>query len=464
MKQTIPTIRTMARETGALIFVFGIACIPSVGQIIALTLLILMVFGRPATTLKSLVAGTTVTLITLMPVMRDVAANPLPVALKWLLLFAACARSLMIEGKPTKIYGSLIKYWGLITGVLLLNAIFVSALPSLSGFKAISFSVGLLCVIRLSMLTTNQNSEMLLYISEMGSAVFILSVPLLPFDIGWARMHGAYFNGILLHSQALGIFLVMTGAASFAAAFRLPHLQRVLIVSGLAQWSLIYFTKCRTALFAIVLCGIVYIIEIFVRGEKKSRIQLFTAPIITLALLGLMLITMVSSGAREGIASFVQKGDELSLFGTGDRTDVLQSSSRGAQIFDDVDLIEEHPIFGYGFGVNKDSEQFTNVSGNHFFGIPLSAPIEQGFLPLATVAQIGIVGAPIIVAFIFSLYGFARRGSAEDAALFAAAVGVTFGEMIFYSFGSEGLLLWVIMVLIAVSGSIPRIYVKAVGK
>jgi len=448
----------MVRETGTLIVLFGIACIPLIGQVIALSILIVMAFGRPATTLKSLVAGTTVSLVTLMPVMRDVGANPLPVVLKWLLLFAACARSLVIDGEPTKIYGSLMKYWGLITGVLILNAIFVSAVPSISGFKAISFSLGLLCVIRLAMLTTNENSEMLLYISEMGSAVFILSVPLLPFEIGWARMNGAYFNGILLHSQTLGIYLVITGAASFVAAFRLPRLQRVLIVSGLAQWSLIYFTKCRTALLAILFCGTVYIIEIFVRGGKKSRIRFVTAPVITLTVLGLILLAMISADVRGGIASFAQKGDQESLLSTSDRSGVLQSGSRGWQIFDDVDLIEGHPLFGYGFGVNRDSEQFTNANENHFEGIPLSAPVEQGFLPLATLAQIGIVGSLIIVPFLFSIYRSARQGSAEDAALFVAVLGVNFGEMIFYSFGSDGLIMWVVLVLIAVSGTIPRRY------
>jgi len=181
----------MARETGALVLLFGIACIPAIGQAIALSILIVMLFGRPDRTFKSLVAGTTVTLITVTSARIFIGGGLLLVAPKWILLFAACARSLVADGKPTKIYGRLIKYWGLLAGVLVINALFVSAVPSISGFKAISFSLGLLCVIRLAMLTADRNAEMLLFMSEMGTAVVILSTPLLPLEVGYAALGAA---------------------------------------------------------------------------------------------------------------------------------------------------------------------------------------------------------------------------------------------------------------------------------
>ena len=250
-------------------FLFAIACIPSFGQTIALGILLVMVFGRPASTFKSLVAGATVTFITLTS--NKVMGGGLLVAgPKWILLLAACACSLVAEGRPTKLYGRLMNYWGLLTGALVLNSLFVSAIPSISTFKAISFSLGLLCVIRLAMLTSDQNAEMLLFVSEMGTAVVILSIPLLPLDIGWAQLGGAYFNGIFYHPQGLGVFLVLTGAASFVVAFKLPDLRRELIICGLAQWSMIYFTRCRTALVAILLGGVVYITEVFVKGGKEQ--------------------------------------------------------------------------------------------------------------------------------------------------------------------------------------------------
>ncbi len=459
MQPTTPTVRSMVRETGALILLFGIACIPSVGQVVALSVLIVMVFGRPTMTFKSLVAGTTVTLITLIHVRGGGGGGSLlPVILKWMLLFAACARSLVAHGEPTRLYSRLINYWGLVTGILVINALFVSAFPAISGFKVVSFSLGLLCVIRLAMLTTSRNNEMLLFISEMGTAVFILSVPLLPLDVGWAQLNGYYFNGILYHPQGLGVFLVITGAASFVAAFKMPNLRRLLIFCGMAQWSMIYFTRCRTALAAILIGCIVYTIEVFVRGGKSSRIRYVSASAIAITASGLLLAVIAFPGIRDQLGMYVRKGDVQSLSTPEDRAAAFQSSPRGQQILNDLDLMEEHPLLGFGFGVDKDSEKYMEANEAQLGDIPLSAPVEQGFLPLATIAQIGIFGSVFIFILLFSMYRSARRGSAEDAALFAVVLGVNFGEMIIYSFGSPGLIVWVVLMLISVSGSLSRQY------
>jgi hypothetical protein len=414
-----------------------------------------MAFGSPSTTLKSLVASGTVILITLVPVAEGGGGSLLSNGLKWILLFVACARSLIIQGAPTRIYGRLMSYWGLITGVLIINAFFVSAFTSISAFKAISFSLGLLCVIRLAMLTSDRNGEMLLFISNTGAAVFILSVPLLPLPLGWAQKNGAAFNGILLHPQALGVFLAMTGAASFAAALKVPRLQRELIVCGLAQWSMIYFTKCRTALFAIALGGLVYLIESLVRGGKRVRTRIISVPILALVVTGLLTVIVAFPKIRASLGEFARKGDVSSISSVADLETAVRMGSRGRQIFDVISLVEEHPLFGFGFGVDPNSEQSLGAFGAQIGGIPLSAPQEQGFLPIATIAQIGIVGSLFVLPFLVSMYRSARRDSPEFAALFTVVLGINFGEMIFYSFGGQGLAMWILLVLIAVGGAIP---------
>jgi hypothetical protein len=117
--------------------------------------------------------------------------------------------------------------------------------------------------------------------------------------------------------------------------------------------------------------------------------------------------------------------------------------------------VEEHPLFGFGFGVDPNSEQSLGAFGAQIGGIPLSAPQEQGFLPIATIAQIGIVGSLFVLPFLVSMYRSARRDSPEFAALFTVVLGINFGEMIFYSFGGQGLAMWILLVLIAVGGAIP---------
>jgi hypothetical protein len=454
--QTTPlTVRSMVKETGALVLLIGIACIPSIGQEIALGILIVTALGRPAWTLKSLVAGTMVTFVSSPLASAGDEASVLVSVLKWVLLFVACGRSLVSGVEPTRIYVRLLYCWVAVTAVLLINSFFVSAVPSISVFKTISFSVALLCVIRLAMLTSNQSEEMLLFVAQLGTAVVIVSLPLLPLGLGYSRGAGG-FNGVLNHPQALGIFLVMTGSAAFATGFKVPRLGHVLIVIGLAQWSLIFLTGARTALVAIALGGLVYLLETVVRGGKDNQLRYLSPHIVAIAITGLVLVIIVSPRIREGFAAYLQKGDKESIVSADNRELSLRESSRGGQIFDALELAEEHPLFGYGFGVGPDSESNMASNGAQLGGIPLSAPVEQGFLPLASIAQIGIVGSCFVFAFLIVIYGLARRNSGETAALFAAVLGVNIGEMIFYSPGGLGLFMWMLLMLFAASGTAPR--------
>jgi hypothetical protein len=178
--------------------------------------------------------------------------------------------------------------------------------------------------------------------------------------------------------------------------------------------------------------------------------------IVAIAITGLILVGTVSPGIRERFASYLQKGDKQSIVSADNRELALRESSRGGQIFDALELAEEHPLFGYGFGVGPDSESNMAGNGSQLGGIPLSAPVEQGFLPLASIAQIGMVGSCFVFAFLILIYGLARRDSGETAALFAAVLGVNVGEMIFYSPGGLGLFMWVLLLLFTVSGTLPQ--------
>ena len=200
----------------------GLACIPGIGRDLALALLLIVAAcGDSTWTLRSLAAGTMVTFINSPLAAGASDASVLVSVLKWMLLLTACGRSMLSPTQPTRQYGRLLAYWAIVTAVLAINSLFVSSLPGISVFKTLGFSLGLLCVIRLAMQTQGRNVEMLLFVAEMGMAVFVVSVPLLGAAAGYSR-NGHGFNGILNHPQALGVFMVMTGAATFAAAFKIP--------------------------------------------------------------------------------------------------------------------------------------------------------------------------------------------------------------------------------------------------
>jgi hypothetical protein len=352
--------------------------------------------------------------------------------------------------------------WALMTAVLLSNSYLVSLFPSISVFKAVAFSLGILCIIRLTALTAHRNKEMVLFIGELGVTVFIASLPLLAIPgIGYFR-NGTGFQGVLSQPQGLGIFLVITGASTFAAASSTPRLSRVLFVMGLAQWSMIGFTKCRTALVAIALCAIVYLIESFMRKDNTVGSRYIFSPAVVLAIIGLIIAVTISTGMRDGFNSYLRKGQSQSF--DPDNPEIsLRESSRGGQVFDTLGLAEKHPVFGAGFGVDEDSGLRSEDSGSKLYGIPLTAPSEQGFLPIASVAQLGIVGSLFVLAFLLTSFGLARQTSGEISALFVAALGINIGEMVFYSIGGLGCLMWILLILFSFSSGSFHIRSKVSG-
>jgi O-Antigen ligase len=449
------SVEVMIQQIKVLILIIGIACIPSIGQSIALGILILVACGDRTWTLKSLMMGTIVTFVNPSFASTGFGTSVVLSILKWILLFVCLARSLQSPVEPTKEYRRLFVLWFVAAMVLLANSVFVSDLPKVSAFKAISFSLGVLCAIRLGMVAAHRRDELMLFIATSGTTIFLASVPLLPFAVGHS-VNGSGFNGLLSHPQGLGIFLVMTGSAAFATALKAPRLRRLLITAGLAQWSMIYFTRSRTAFVAICLGGIVYVVEFVVRNERENRLKYFSLPLAILLIAGLLLVVVVSPGVRSGVVAFLEKGHDDSFDLFDDPEYAVGASSRGSQIADGLELAEEHPLFGAGFGVDQDSESDMAINGAQWEGIPLSAPVEQGFLPIATVAQIGFVGSAFVFAFLFYIYRLARPDSGETAALFAAVVGVNFGEMIFYSTGGWGIVMWVLLLLFASTGAVSQ--------
>jgi hypothetical protein len=102
------------------------------------------------------------------------------------------------------------------------------------------------------------------------------------------------------------------------------------------------------------------------------------------------------------------------------------------------------PWLGNGFGVYPDGKFPSGVV--MFAGIPISAPIEKGFLPTAILEEGGIVGAACL-ALLIAWIG-RRAWRAQDLrwrAMFVACLGVNIGECVFLSPGGIGILNWLLM-------------------
>jgi hypothetical protein len=76
-----------------------------------------------------------------------------------------------------------------------------------------------------------------------------------------------------------------------------------------------------------------------------------------------------------------------------------------------------------------------------FYGIPISAPVEKGFLPTAILEEVGLIGAALFLWWLAAATRLVAKGQTGIfEALFAAALFVNAGEYIFFAMNSLGLL------------------------
>jgi len=161
-----------------------------------------------------------------------------------------------------------------------------------------------------------------------------------------------------------------------------------------------------------------------------------------LALAGMGLVhSQGYEGAKDAVGAFLAKrrfGDEA----WPARLVSSIAGSRGKVTRALVDTIQEHPWVGVGFGVAALGVQ-QKVETDSVTGLAISAPIEQGFLPLAVLAQVGVIGSLGLLAFSGAVFWpIFARGSLGMMCWALGALLTNFGEMTFFAIGGMGLQMW----------------------
>jgi hypothetical protein len=102
-------------------------------------------------------------------------------------------------------------------------------------------------------------------------------------------------------------------------------------------------------------------------------------------------------------------------------------------------------LTGVGFGLAATGVD-QSVAEDRIIGLPVSAPTEQGILPLAVLAQTGILGAVLLVVFLYVIVKPVMvRCEPPIVALFLTLLFVNFGELIFFALGSGGMQMWLLV-------------------
>lgn len=249
-------------------------------------------------------------------------------------------------------------------------------------------------------------------------------------------------QGVLNQPQALGIFI-----APFAAW----SLSGVLLMRRRASWLeiwvalgtivLIILTRARTAGFA-TFFGVAVVTLARTLTRRTSGQATLGRPVIVVGLASLVLVAaaLTTGKLTEVITQYAFKGTDQRGADVGDAF----YESRGGGIVNEWSHFLERPFTGNGFGVYPDGKFPAGVT--YFYGIPISAPIEKGFLPSAVLEEDGLPGGILLSLMIVWLGRYAwRNADLRWRAMYVACLGINVGECVFLSPGGIGMFDWLLV-------------------
>jgi hypothetical protein len=274
-----------------------------------------------------------------------------------------------------------------------------------------------------------------------GFSVIVLSgLTLLKPGLGIGGDGG--LQGLLDQPQALGIFIAPFAAWSVAGVLLMRRsVSRLEVWLALGTLVLVALTKARTGAFALAFAVGVVMLSRFLARRRAEQASLGRPMLIVAVATVVLASAALATGAVSKFATqFAYKGTEKEQHSLGGAF----HESRGAGIVTEWNNFLHSPLLGNGFGVYPDGKFPAGVV--EFMGIPISAPIEKGFLPTAILEEGGLIGAASLTLVIAWLWRSAWRATdLRWRALFVACVAVNVGECVFLSPGGIGLMNWLLI-------------------
>lgn len=255
-------------------------------------------------------------------------------------------------------------------------------------------------------------------------------------SVGYA-LNGRGLQGVLNQPQSFGTYLAPY--ASWLVAGLLLSRDKLKPITGVVAvgfLALVFLSQARTAAVAILL-GVGVAVATRLLGKRREgqvAVLQVASVLVVVALSGLLIVSAYRVDLGSELTKFVfKRGTETTVSGA-----FLESRGNGA--IGQWEHFTTAPLTGHGFGVYADGSTSSVIE---FFGIPISAPVEKGFVPTAVLEETGLAGG---LMFFFAVYWFARGAWRSNdlrwIAMFVSAIGVNAGEAVILAPGGVGLLIW----------------------
>ena len=362
-------------------------------------------------------------------------------SIRWFVLFSAFGRvlwdSILSNATWPSRFSTII---GLYAAVLIVLSLLASHLPAVSIFKIIAFTVGALTIPTCFYRTRDLTQYWISWFFSFFVVIVVLSLPFYVDPVGYFR-NGRGFQGILNHPQTLGPFAAPVTAGLTVLLFEKGERSYKLLATIAIGLFCIYASQARTGMLMYAGSLLFILILAMVRGQLfKQRIHERILPV---AMKPILLVTacifLVVAGSQlvDATQAFVLKR------ATGAESKSFQL--RASMMDDQIKNFKDQPLTGIGFGVPSSPGERGNASYG-FLGIPTGFPVEKGFLPSAVLEETGLIGFSLFLVMILCLVAkVIQKGRLLFVAIMLASLLANVGEMIFFSFGGNGLFFWLLI-------------------
>ena len=264
--------------------------------------------------------------------------------------------------------------------------------------------------------------------------IAVVSIPLTVLAVGY-YLNDRGFQGILHHPQAFGIVMALLGAWAIPSWLADRRPRSSLAVSALAV-AMVVLSGARTGGVALAIG-----VSVMVIVSSRGRLFALVRNVVTVRVVLLALSVGSVLALTGGVLQYIEKQPEVTM----DRSTATELfvRSRGVLILPMIRNIQADPIVGIGFGVPSSLENVARTDG--LLGIPISAAVEKGVMPLAVLEEVGIFGLCLVGIWLW--IGFTRsvRNGPSAVAVFVTILAVNLGESLLFSPGGTGLLFMVAM-------------------
>ena len=249
-------------------------------------------------------------------------------------------------------------------------------------------------------------------------------------------------QGLLDQPQALGIFMAPFAAWAITGVLLMRRrATRLELWIALLLGALIVLSKARTAGLGTGAGVMVVMMSRVLSRRRQGQAQLGKPILVTILACGALAVLAAATGQVSKVfTDYAFKGTEGKVQSLNQ---AFYASRGGGAIGEWHDFLQK-PLLGNGFGVYPDGQFPSGVT--YFDGIPISAPVEKGFLPTAILQEGGVLGAGLLTLVIALLSRRAWRSTdLRWRAMFVACLAINCGECVFMSPGGIGMFDWLLL-------------------